>query len=122
GPVKIVKYGALMVETGGFDILYFLARLSAYLGGFNLLPVPALDGGRLIFLAYEAVARRKPNAKMEAQIHAIGLLMFLALIAVVTVKDFQNGRGCTAHDRPAAVSVSGRFTLVAECMNEPFLK
>lgn len=90
GPVKIVKYGALMVETGGFDILFFLARLSAYLGGFNLLPVPALDGGRLIFLAYEAVARRKPNARMEAQIHAIGLLMFLALIAVVTVKDFQN--------------------------------
>jgi regulator of sigma E protease len=90
GPVKIVKYGAQMVEKGGFDVLYFLAQLSAYLGGFNLLPVPALDGGRLIFLAYEAVARRKPNAKMEAQIHAIGLLMFLALIAVVTVKDFQN--------------------------------
>ncbi len=90
GPVKIVKYGAMMVETGGFDILYFLARLSAYLGGFNLLPVPALDGGRLIFLGYEAVARRKPNAKMEAQIHAIGLLMFLALMVVVTFKDFQD--------------------------------
>lgn len=90
GPVKIVKYGALMVETGVFDILYFLAKLSAYLGGFNLLPVPALDGGRLLFLGYEAVARRKPNPKMEAQIHAIGLLMFLALMAVVTVKDFQN--------------------------------
>lgn len=90
GPVKIVKYSALMVEAGGFDIIYFLARLSAYLAGFNLLPVPALDGGRLIFLAYEAVARRKPNAKMEAQIHAVGLLMFLALLAVVTVKDFQN--------------------------------
>jgi regulator of sigma E protease len=90
GPVKIVKYGAKVFETGGYDVLYFLAQLSAYLGGFNLLPVPALDGGRLIFLAYEAVARRKPNAKMEAQIHAIGLLMFLALIAVVTVKDFQN--------------------------------
>lgn len=90
GPVKIVKFGASMVESGGFDILYFLAKLSAYLGGFNLLPVPALDGGRLLFLGYEAVARRKPNAKMEAQIHAIGLLMFLALMAVVTVKDFQN--------------------------------
>jgi regulator of sigma E protease len=89
GPVGIVKYGALMVEAGTYDILYFLAKLSAYLGGFNLLPVPALDGGRLIFLIYEAVARRKPNAKMEAQIHALGLLMFLALIAVVTVQDFQ---------------------------------
>ncbi len=89
GPVRIVKYGALMAETGTYEILYFLARLSAYLGGFNLLPVPALDGGRLIFLCYEAVARRKPNAKIEAQIHAVGLLMFLALLAVVTVNDFQ---------------------------------
>ncbi len=89
GPVRIVKYGALMVEAGGYDILFFLARLSAYLGGFNLLPIPALDGGRLMFLGYEAVARRKPNAKMEAQIHALGLLMFLALIAIVTVQDFQ---------------------------------
>ncbi len=89
GPVRIVKYGALMVEAGAYDILTFLAKLSAYLGGFNLLPVPALDGGRLIFLGYEAVARRKPNAKIEAQIHMFGLLMFLALIAVVTVHDFQ---------------------------------
>jgi regulator of sigma E protease len=89
GPVRIVEYGALIFETGTYDILYFLARLSAYLGGFNLLPVPALDGGRLMFLLYEAVARRKPNARMEAQIHALGLLMFLALMVVVTVKDFQ---------------------------------
>jgi regulator of sigma E protease len=88
GPVRIVKYGAMMVETGTYDILYFLAKLSAYLGGFNLLPMPALDGGRLMFLIYEAVARRKPNARIEAQIHALGLLMFLALIAVVTVQDF----------------------------------
>jgi regulator of sigma E protease len=89
GPVIIVKYGAEMVQAGTYDILYFLAKLSAYLGGFNLLPVPALDGGRLMFLLYEAVARRKPNARMEAQIHAVGLLMFLALLAVVTVQDFQ---------------------------------
>ncbi len=89
GPVQIVKYGAQMAETGAFEILAFLATLSAYLGGFNMLPVPALDGGRLMFLGYEAVARRKPNAKVEAQIHALGLLMFLALMAVVTVNDLQ---------------------------------
>jgi regulator of sigma E protease len=89
GPVGIVKYGAQMVEAGPYEILAFLAMLSAYLGGFNLLPVPALDGGRLMFLGYEAVARRKPNARVEAHIHAVGLLMFLALVAVVTVQDFQ---------------------------------
>lgn len=89
GPVGIVKHGARMVEAGPHQLLIFLAMLSAYLGGFNLLPVPALDGGRLMFLAYEAVARRKPNARIEAQIHAVGLLMFLALMAVVTIGDFQ---------------------------------
>ncbi len=89
GPVGIVKMGADMVRSGMYELLFFFGTLSAYLGGFNLLPVPALDGGRLMFLGYEAVARRKPNAKVEAHIHALGLLMFLALIAVVTVHDFQ---------------------------------
>ncbi len=89
GPVGIVKAGAEMVKAGPYEILYFFGMLSAYLGGFNLLPFPGLDGGRLAFLGYEAVARRRPNAKVEAQIHAFGLLMFLALIAVVTVQDFQ---------------------------------
>lgn len=101
GPVGIVKYGAKMAEAGPQEMLFFLAMLSAYLGGFNLLPVPALDGGRLIFLGYEAVARRKPNARIEAQIHAVGLLMFLALIAVVTVRDFQRDPGAAKSDGKA---------------------
>lgn len=89
GPVGIVKFGAKTVDLGVEDFLGFMARLSAYLGGFNLLPFPALDGGRLAFLGYEAVARRKPNARVEAHIHAIGLLMFLALMFVVSVFDIQ---------------------------------
>ena len=48
---------------------------------------PALDGGRLLFLSYEAVTRRRPNARIEAHIHALGLLMLLTLIAVVSVFD-----------------------------------
>ena len=55
----------------------------------RLLPIPALDGGRLMFLVYEGVARRKPNARIEAHIHAIGLLMFLALMVVVSVFDIR---------------------------------
>jgi regulator of sigma E protease len=89
GPVGIVKFGATMVDEGAYELLLFFGTLSAYLGGFNLLPVPALDGGRLMFLGYEAVARRKPNAKIEAQIHALGLLVFLALMAVVAIQDFK---------------------------------
>jgi regulator of sigma E protease len=89
GPVGIVKFGAKTVDLGIEDFLGFMARLSAYLGGFNLLPFPALDGGRLGFLAYEAVARRKPNARVEAHVHALGLLMFLALMFVVSVFDIR---------------------------------
>jgi regulator of sigma E protease len=89
GPVGIVKETSKAAERGGADYLYFLGILSAYLGGFNLLPFPALDGGRLMFLGYEAVTRRRPNQRVEAQTHAIGLLILLSLIAVVSFFDIR---------------------------------
>jgi len=89
GPVGIVKETSKAAERGTADYLYLLGLLSAYLGGFNLLPFPALDGGRLMFLAYEAVTRHRPNARVEAHVHAVGLLMLLALIAVITVFDIR---------------------------------
>ncbi|HEY1691332.1 MAG TPA: M50 family metallopeptidase [Polyangiaceae bacterium] len=87
GPVGIVKETAKQAKLGPGMYLYFLGMLSAYLGAFNLLPFPALDGGRLLFLGAEAVSRRKPDAKLEARVHAIGLLMLLTLIAFVTYAD-----------------------------------
>jgi regulator of sigma E protease len=87
GPVGIVKETAKQARTGPGVLLQFLGMLSAYLGAFNLLPFPALDGGRLLFLGVEAVSRRKPDAKLEARVHAVGLLMLLTLIAFVTYAD-----------------------------------
>ena len=89
GPVGIVKETSRAAEQGWAPYVYFLGLLSAYLGGFNVLPFPALDGGRLAFLGYEAVTRRRPNAKVEAQVHLLGLVMLLALIAVVSVFDIR---------------------------------
>ena len=89
GPYGIAEMAAKAADRGWADLLHLLGALSAYLGAFNLLPLPALDGGRLMFLGYEAVTRHRPNARIEAQVHAIGLLMFLALIAVVTVFDIR---------------------------------
>lgn len=87
GPVGIVKETAKAIGMGPASALRFLGALSAYLCGFNLLPFPALDGGRLLFLGFEAAARRKPDAKVEAQIHAVGLIMLLALLVVVSFRN-----------------------------------
>lgn len=84
GPVGIVREAGAAARDGVHTYLKFLGALSAYLGGFNLLPFPALDGGRLLFLGFEAASRRRADAKVEAKVHAIGLMMFLALIAFVT--------------------------------------
>jgi regulator of sigma E protease len=87
GPVGIVRETAKQAKMGPGTYLYFLGMLSAYLGAFNLLPFPALDGGRLLFLGAEAVSRRKADAKLEARVHAVGLLMLLTLILFVTYAD-----------------------------------
>jgi regulator of sigma E protease len=92
GPVAIVKEGARQAQEGVGVMLHFLGLLSASLAGFNLLPIPALDGGRLIFLIYEAITRRRPNAMVEAQVHLVGFFMLLALMAVVTYGDLFGGK------------------------------
>lgn len=84
GPVGMVRATASAAKSGAPVYLGLLGALSAYLGAFNLLPLPALDGGRLIFLLFEAASRRRADAKVEAMVHAIGLVMFLTLIAFVT--------------------------------------
>ncbi|HEX9620856.1 MAG TPA: M50 family metallopeptidase [Polyangiaceae bacterium] len=89
GPVGIVKETGKAAKRSLADYLFFLGLLSAYLGGFNMVPFPALDGGRLMFLGYEAVSRRRPDAKVEASVHAVGLAMLIVLIAVVSVFDIR---------------------------------
>jgi regulator of sigma E protease len=92
GPVGIVKETGKAAQRGWTELLFILGAISAYLGAFNLIPFPALDGGRLMFLGYEATTRRRPNARIEAHIHAIGLVMMLGLMIYVTVaKDFGIG-------------------------------
>ena len=61
--------------------------LSVNLGIMNLLPLPALDGGRFLFMVVEAIIRRPVPAKVEGIIHGIGLILLLALMAVIAFKD-----------------------------------
>lgn len=67
--------------------LELLMVLNVYLGLFNLFPLPALDGGRLVFLGYEMVTRRRANPKLEATIHMAGVIVLAVLLVVVTVND-----------------------------------
>jgi regulator of sigma E protease len=61
--------------------------LSVYLGLFNLLPLPALDGGRLVFLTYELVTRRRANPKIEAMTHMGGIMVLGVVMILVTLRD-----------------------------------
>ena len=85
GPVGIVREIAKSAERGFAAFLLFAAFISTLLGLFNLLPLPALDGGRFVFLLWEAIARRPANRRVEEMVHGIGMLALLGLILYVTV-------------------------------------
>lgn len=69
------------------NMLYMAALLSANLGVMNLLPLPALDGGRLVFLIIEAVRRKPVNRQVEGMIHFAGLMVLMLLMVVVMYND-----------------------------------
>lgn len=87
GPVGMVKHVAAQSEQGADAFVATLIAISIAIGFFNLLPFPFLDGGRLMFLGAEAVMRRRPNRMAEAIAHAIGLLLFLGMSALITMRD-----------------------------------
>jgi regulator of sigma E protease len=74
-------------QDGLGNVLMLVVLLTVNVGIFNLLPVPALDGGRLLFLAWEGITRRPIPAKYEGWIHAVGMILLLLLVVVVTFSD-----------------------------------
>lgn len=90
GPVGIASYITQSIEAGWVTMIRFLMLLNVTLGLFNLFPLPALDGGRLVFLGYEMATRRRPNPKIEATVHMVGIMALLLLMVLVTFKDIKN--------------------------------
>lgn len=92
GPVGIASVTGSILEIKNLKekilgLLNLVGLLSISLAFFNILPIPALDGGRLIFIAIEAVTGRKVNQKVESIIHTIGMALLLSLMALITFKD-----------------------------------
>ena len=73
--------------TGVYSILFWLLNISLSLGIMNLLPIPALDGGRLVFLAFEGIRRKPLNREKEAIVNLVGFAILILLMIVVTVSD-----------------------------------
>jgi len=87
GPLGIKVMTDVAASMGKRFFLQFIALLNLNLFIFNLLPIPALDGGRLLFLGFEAVLRRKLNPKIEKIANNLGLVLLLLLSVLVTIKD-----------------------------------
>jgi len=88
GPIQIAKMTGERAEDGFDSLMWFAAFLSINLGILNLLPIPVLDGGHLVFLTIEAVIRRPLSIKMKLIIQQIGMALLLALMLFVIVNDF----------------------------------
>ncbi|WP_242345756.1 M50 family metallopeptidase [Anaeromyxobacter terrae] len=85
GPVGIAQELVRGARQGAEPFLALVWTISIVLAILNLLPVPALDGGRLVFLAWEMITRRRVNEKVENYVHLAGFVALLLLILVVTV-------------------------------------
>ena len=77
----------VFANQGFFAFLFYLAMISVNLGIINLLPLPALDGGRLLFMIIEKIIRRKINPKVEGIINTVGFILLFGFIILITVKD-----------------------------------
>jgi len=93
GPVGIAVITGKIAKQGILPLLQFAAVLSINLAVVNFLPIPALDGGRVMFLLLEKLRRKKVNPQLEARIHQIAFLSLIALVFLVTIKDLMHYGG-----------------------------
>lgn len=93
GPVGMAAMTNDILSLGGIRMLlpylWFVGIISLTLSIFNVLPIPALDGGRLLFLVVEAVSRRRVKENVERLVHQIGLALLLALAILITYSDIR---------------------------------
>jgi regulator of sigma E protease len=87
GPLMIAKMTKEAADQGAQTFWVLVAMLSIALAVFNVLPIPVLDGGHLVFLLYEAVARREPSLRVRIAVQQVGLVLLLVFMAFVIFND-----------------------------------
>ncbi|TDF98192.1 RIP metalloprotease RseP [Paenibacillus piri] len=87
GPVRIVEFTSEQASAGLAQYTFWAALMSLYLGLFNLLPFPALDGSRLVFLGFEALRGKPVDPSRESMVHFVGFAMLMLLMIAVTYND-----------------------------------
>lgn len=87
GPVGIAQATGQAIKEGYMAVLQLAGLLSLNLAIFNVLPIPALDGGRLFFVLFEDILGKRIKPKAEAAVHQIGMLFLLSLVVLVTIND-----------------------------------
>ncbi|HZK33444.1 MAG TPA: RIP metalloprotease RseP [Tissierellaceae bacterium] len=87
GPVGVIKEVGVFAKQGIYDLLFFLGFISINLGFLNLLPIPALDGSRIVFLLVELVRGKPIDPEKEGFVHFLGFIFLISLMLIVTYKD-----------------------------------
>jgi regulator of sigma E protease len=90
GPIKIAQMAKRSADNGLLDFMGLIALLSISLALLNILPFPALDGGHLFFLIYEAVFRREIPTKVKIALQQAGFILLLVFMAFVIYNDVVN--------------------------------
>lgn len=87
GPIGIYNIVGQSARNGFINLIYLTGYLSLNVGVINLLPLPAFDGGRLLFLLIEKIIRKPINPKIENIIHSIGFILLMILMVLITYND-----------------------------------
>jgi len=106
GPIGIAQQMSHAADRGALEFVQLVMILSVYLGLFNLLPLPALDGGRIIFILAQGLGVKQITAKAEAMVHMVGMVLMLGLMVFVSFKDIKRiFVGKPDSKKPAAAEV-----------------
>jgi regulator of sigma E protease len=87
GPIGIAQVTGQAVKFGFNAVLEFMSILSLNLAILNILPIPALDGGRVLFVFIEKIAGRRVKPAFEQFTHQIGMIILLILVALISIND-----------------------------------